>query len=845
MAREFHEHTRESTMGSGRAGRSRAALVRLASLALTVGAIVVTPPDRTAGAQADPDPPTAATRPAAIAPATTGTPRADGPPAAAPDLPTRSGNAGSMLNLRQLVRSLDAQSSRAMTSSGDAPAAGEISGGASARVTCQGRNATIVGNRGNNRLRGTAGPDVIVGLGGNDLIDGRGGHDRICGGSGDDILWGGGGHDRVDGGQGSDTAAFRNRVVADLASQTATGEGADRLARVENLSGSPRADTLRGDGRANQLVGGPGNDSLVGRGGNDFLCDGNPSIATCRGGGHDRLDAGPGDDLLLAGTGNDVVNGGPGNFDIVAHLLSTGPVSVDLGRRSATGEGGDRLAGIEGVVGSAFNDRLRSGSRPALMAGWVGNDVIVGTSPLDLVFPLVESAVTINLGSGRLSGEGNDQMNGVEMAFGTPRADVIVGSNRWDALYGGGGNDRINGAGGDDIIDGGTGSDNLAGASGSDLLIGGSGTNRLDGGGGHDAVSYRGAPRGVSLNLSRGRSTGPASDTLRSIESVVGSERADRIIGSSAANRLVGGGGNDSISGGAGGDFVYGTAGRDGLDGGDGNDWLDAGKGAGDRADGGAGSDTCLKFATARRCERTRLPNAGGGDPPADGAAGGLAAQPPSVAGATAVPPTDQQVAPQATVDLRWFILGNPKVVCESGSTLSVAMPSSVGRDLDFPTGTQIVWYRVHFYDTRTPNTPIATSQWFFNVLEPGFVTTDRWYQYRTVPPYPLDAWISWINVAPAVDYSARAEIYWQSGNAITAGRILYLQPAVSYSWGSIYDDYCKAPVTSITIGGPSRASLCPANLSDDLCAWFIGFNSNLNSRLIEPWLRDDDDDDD
>ncbi len=45
---------------------------------------------------------------------------------------------------------------------------------------CLGRDATIVGTSGDDRLHGTPHADVIVGMGGDDRIDGAGGNDRIC-----------------------------------------------------------------------------------------------------------------------------------------------------------------------------------------------------------------------------------------------------------------------------------------------------------------------------------------------------------------------------------------------------------------------------------------------------------------------------------------------------------------------------------------------------------------------------------------------------------------------------------------------------------------------------------------
>ena len=76
---------------------------------------------------------------------------------------------------------------------------------APATAKCAGRRATIVGTRGNDRLRGTSAADVIAGLGGADRIAGLGRRDTICGGAGNDRLKGGPGADILIGGPGRDT----------------------------------------------------------------------------------------------------------------------------------------------------------------------------------------------------------------------------------------------------------------------------------------------------------------------------------------------------------------------------------------------------------------------------------------------------------------------------------------------------------------------------------------------------------------------------------------------------------------------------------------------------------------
>ncbi len=91
---------------------------------------------------------------------------------------------------------------------------------------CNGKEATIVGTKGHDRITGTPGRDVIVGGPGNDFIDGKGGNDLICGGHGNDRIHGGPGRDTIFGGGGRDVLAGqsgRDRVHG--------GPGLDKLIR--------------------------------------------------------------------------------------------------------------------------------------------------------------------------------------------------------------------------------------------------------------------------------------------------------------------------------------------------------------------------------------------------------------------------------------------------------------------------------------------------------------------------------------------------------------------------------------------------------------------------------------
>ncbi|MGZ5405443.1 MAG: calcium-binding protein [Nocardioides sp.] len=240
-----------------------------------------------------------------------------------------------------------------MSGSGSPHASHLVAVGAS---LCFGSDATIVGTDASETINGTQGNDVIVGGGGDDTINGLGGDDRICDPSGpgnDNRLRGGSGNDRirgssslsggagndvldvagtvgssvlVDGGAGNDTlraralkAVFvpgpgrdrvignsvpndevsyptsRDGVVVDLATGLATGQGRDRITRVDYVTGSRHADVLRGDGAHNLLSGLGGGDVLTGRGGPDLL-NGGPGADSMNGGpGQDSCDGGASD----------------------------------------------------------------------------------------------------------------------------------------------------------------------------------------------------------------------------------------------------------------------------------------------------------------------------------------------------------------------------------------------------------------------------------------------------------------------------------------------------------------------------------------------------------------------
>ena len=100
---------------------------------------------------------------------------------------------------------------------------------------------------------------------------------------------------------------------------------------------------------------------------------------------------------------------------------------------------------------------------------------------------------------------------------------------------------------GDDTLFGDSGNNTLEGALGNDILDGGAGDDYLDGGDGSDTVYYNQATSGVSVNLGidgtpQAIGGGMGTDTLVSIENVIGSLYADTFIGDyTKANTFNGG----------------------------------------------------------------------------------------------------------------------------------------------------------------------------------------------------------------------------------------------------------------------------------------------------------------
>lgn len=451
--------------------------------------------------------------------------------------------------------------------------------------------------------------DRLIGSDRNDTLSGRSGDDTLDARDGNDVLLGGEDDDALDGGAGTDEANFRDarkRLVVNLVGRASTGQGDDSLLDIEDVYGGYRNDFIIGDDGPNQLDGGiSGEDTLRGLGGNDHLIGGRYDLD--RKGLPIYID----DDTLLGGPGDDVLDGAFGTDNADFATSSTG-VNADLGSGTATGEGTDELISIEDLAGSGYDDVLVGDESSNELVGRSGNDRLAGLGSDDVLvggtgddsyeggdgsdtldFGRSRTGVDADLSAGTITGEGNDTVADVENILGSTRPDTLTGNDSInilsgrtndDSINGGGGDDVLIGLKGDDTIDGGDGedmiydgdgNDHVAGGAGNDYFRSGTGDDSYDGSSDMDTLDYSSSERGITADLSTGTTStfgDQGSDTLVSIENLIGTIETDQFTGDAADNYFVGNGHVDELYGEDGNDIMEPLGGADIVDGGDGID---------------------------------------------------------------------------------------------------------------------------------------------------------------------------------------------------------------------------------------------------------------------------------
>ncbi|MDB5349626.1 MAG: cya 2 [Planctomycetota bacterium] len=340
----------------------------------------------------------------------------------------------------------------------------------------------------------------------------------------------------------------RTQVIVLGYDRVRTIDASDVTVPVLLDSGNP-GETTPGTAHTNVLIGGSGSDTLV------------------SGHGDDSLVGGPGDNVFLVVIGSSPTLNAPTDPTAIntIDLSRTGwGVSIDLGIQGkqmvdeAIGKSDSlTLQGtFRGLVGSIYDDVLKSSDANSMIRGGGGNDTLYG-------------------------GAGNDTLisgSGSGTSSGTPQRASLMGVSGSDLLFGGAGNDTlaagsfspqtgafVPGAGdstlisgsGSQILYGGLGNDSLVSNSGpvpgttttsSTTILGGSGHQIIYGGLGSDSLVSGSAPGGKTTIIG---GAGP--------QIIYGGLGSDSLLSGSAP------GGTTTIIGGAGPQIIYGGLGSDTL----------------------------------------------------------------------------------------------------------------------------------------------------------------------------------------------------------------------------------------------------------------------------------------
>lgn len=402
---------------------------------------------------------------------------------------------------------------------------------------------------------GTAGQDHLVGDAESETFAGGPGDDTIAGGQGDDVLDAGAGRDTLASNYG-DLRADLDGYDIDLVAGTVHERGinevlwTDVVRGFEDVVGTPARDVIRGDDGDNLLAGGAAGegDTFQGRGGRDTII-------------------GPNSTVLYTDARSGV------QVDLVAGTASGG-------------DGPDSLVGAVHVQGSPYADRIRL-VRASTGAGGAGNDVVEfsawarfdggpGRDLLDLGDLARAVEVHVPSQSWWFYKEHNPDptrlgIPGFERFTLTPAADWFFGSTGSETVHGGAGADKLLIGPGADSANGGGGADTLYFDQPAAERTEGD-HDRLFGGTGHDLLNAWRSGSALRVDLGAGWAQAPGVDLVAGLESVYGSEHADRLLGGGRDDVLYGYRGADVLRGRLGADRLGGQGGPDSIYGGPGRD---------------------------------------------------------------------------------------------------------------------------------------------------------------------------------------------------------------------------------------------------------------------------------
>ncbi len=416
----------------------------------------------------------------------------------------------------------------------------------------------IDGSAASESLEGGDAAEFMRGFAGNDTLNGNGGNDTLVGGLDDDTLVGGGGADQYQhavgdafdtilSADGIDTVVITTANLYDLnyfrdGDDLVVAGAIDGNYDINDTGALTIKDHYLGASIAYVQI-----DTLSYN--LDYGTD--PDIATfyfttdiVNGGDH--ADA---TEVLLGTEFGDIINGNGGFYDAI--YGNGGNDTID---------GGD---GFDHIRGGAGDDSILGGLGDDVLRGDSGNDTLDGGDGIDRArYDGASGGVIVDVAAGTATDidgtgdSGSDTLIDIEDVRGSDFADSLTGDGNANRLEGRGGADTLAGGAGEDDLRGGGGSDSLLGGADRDRLRGDFGNDTLDGGDDRDQVRYDTSTAGVTVNLTTGLAQDGlgdglgGTDTLISIERVVGSSHDDTLIGHvDIFANLLGSDGADSIDG--------------------------------------------------------------------------------------------------------------------------------------------------------------------------------------------------------------------------------------------------------------------------------------------------------
>ncbi len=245
-----------------------------------------------------------------------------------------------------------------------------------------------------------------------------------------------------------------------------------------------------------------------------------------------------------------LVEGNSGTTNMVFTLSLSGPSSQTVTVNYATANG-TATAGSDYTAASG-TAIFAPGSTSAQVVVAVNGDTQIEVN--DTLTLNLSGAANASIATASVTGTiTNDDGTSMNLIQGSGIGEFIDGTAAADLIYAGGGDDLILARQGDDYVFGEAGNDILRGRAGSDYLDGGDGT---------DTASYFDGSFGNDINLATGIAkqfdadgvTVLYTDTLVSIENVIGSDNNDVITGNGGDNVIAPGAGNDTVTGGGGND---------------------------------------------------------------------------------------------------------------------------------------------------------------------------------------------------------------------------------------------------------------------------------------------------